>query len=354
MLLRQLFDKDSSTYTYLIADPETREAALVDPVLEQVERDLTLLGELGLTLKLVLETHVHADHVTAASVLRERTGAKTAASARGAPCVDMPLEDGAMLTVGRVEIRALSTPGHTDDGMSFLVEGQVLTGDALLIRGCGRADFQNGDAGALYDSVHGVLFRLPPETVVLPGHDYRGLTASTIGEEMRHNPRLANRSRESFIALMDNLKLPRPKLIDVAVPLNRACGNASDATRPDPAPESSMSNPFSTPPAPGTFRDVTPADVAAHGAGLRLVDVREPHEFSGELGHIAGAELVPLSTVVGASAGWPKEAEVILICRSGNRSGQAAGALARAGFSRLSNMVGGMLRWNAEQRPVQR
>lgn len=224
MILRQLFDKESSTYTYLIADPATGDAALVDPVLEQLERDLALLAELGLTLRTVLETHVHADHVTAAGLLRERTGARTAASKAGAPCVDLPLSHGDVIRVGSVAITALATPGHTDDGLSYLVDGHVLTGDTLLVRGCGRADFQNGDPRALYRSIHEVLFALPDDTVVLPGHDYKGFTQTSIGEEKRFNPRLAGKSEGEFVALMNALGLPKPKKLDLAVPANRACG----------------------------------------------------------------------------------------------------------------------------------
>lgn len=230
MFLRQLFDSESSTYTYLVADEETGKAALVDPVREKLERDLALLRELGLELEWVLETHVHADHVTAAGLLRERTGAKTAASAVGAPCVDVRLAHGDVIRVGELSVTALATPGHTDDGMSFVVGGHVLTGDTLLIRGCGRTDFQNGDAGALYDSIERVLFSLPDATVVLPGHDYKGQTQSTIGEEKRHNPRLAGKSREAFIELMSGLGLPKPKQLDVAVPANRACGMVAQVT----------------------------------------------------------------------------------------------------------------------------
>jgi len=225
MILRQLFDKESSTYTYLVADPATREAALVDPVREQVDRDLALLSELGLTLTWVLETHVHADHVTAAGLLRERTGARTAASAVGAPCVDRQLADGDVVEVGGVSITALATPGHTDDGISFKVGGFVLTGDTLLVRGCGRADFQNGSPETLYDSITQVLFALPDDTVVLPGHDYKGFSTTTIGEEKRHNPRVAGKSKAEFTAIMNALGLPKPKKIDIAVPANRACGS---------------------------------------------------------------------------------------------------------------------------------
>lgn len=224
MILRQLFDRESSTYTYLIADPVSREALLVDPVLEQIERDLTLIAELGLELRAVLETHVHADHVTAAGELRERTGARTYASGAGAPCIDQQLQGGDVVRVGDIAVTALATPGHTDDSLSFRVGPYVLTGDALLIRGCGRTDFQNGDAGTLWDSITGVLFSLPDDTIVLPAHDYRGFTTSTIGEEKRVNPRVAGRDRAAFVELMGALDLPRPRMLDVAVPANRACG----------------------------------------------------------------------------------------------------------------------------------
>jgi sulfur dioxygenase len=227
MLLRQLFDAQTSTFTYLLADEKTRRALLIDPVAEQSERDLTLLAELGLTLVYVLETHVHADHVTAASRLRERTGAQTVASELGAPCADVHVRGGDRLALGELEVRVLATPGHTDDSLSFLVGNNVFTGDALLIRGSGRTDFQNGDADALWNSLMNVLFTLPDDTRVYPGHDYKGQTVSTIGEERTLNPRVAGRSREEFIELMRNLKLPPPKHLAVAVPANRACGNSA-------------------------------------------------------------------------------------------------------------------------------
>ncbi|MBZ0234966.1 MAG: MBL fold metallo-hydrolase [Deltaproteobacteria bacterium] len=224
MMIRQLFDLETSTYTYLVADPVAGVAALIDPVREQVDRDLQLLRELGLTLTHVLETHVHADHVTAAGTLREKTGATTYASGAGAPCVDVHLRHGDTVQVGAITITARATPGHTDDSMSFSVPGAVFTGDALLIRGCGRTDFQNGNAAQLYESITQVLFALPDDTLVYPGHDYRGRLVSTIGEERRFNPRLAGKSREEFVAIMDQLGLPPPKYIDIAVPANRGCG----------------------------------------------------------------------------------------------------------------------------------
>lgn len=231
MLFRQLFDSESSTYTYLIADESTGEAALIDPVREQLERDLRLVRELGLTLCYALDTHVHADHITAAGDLRERTAAQTVSCVTGgADCASVHLGHGGELRIGGLLLKALATPGHTDDSLSFLCEDRVFTGDALLIRGCGRTDFQNGSPGQLYDSVTQVLFALPDPTLVYPAHDYSGQTMSTIGEERRYNNRLAGKSRDEFIALMNNLRLAPPKKLHVAVPANRACGK-------DPLPQ---------------------------------------------------------------------------------------------------------------------
>ncbi|QSQ11793.1 MBL fold metallo-hydrolase [Myxococcus landrumensis] len=224
MLFRQLFDAESSTYTYLLADMATREAVLIDPVLEQVERDVRLVQELGLKLKVVLETHVHADHITAAGLLRERTGAQVFASALGAPCVDRQLSQGDVVRVGGIEVLVLETPGHTDDSLSFLCDGRLFTGDALLVRGTGRTDFQNGDPGQLYDSITREVFTLPDATEVYPAHDYAGFTMTSVGEEKRHNPRLAGKSREEFVAFMKARQIPPPRKLDVAVPANRACG----------------------------------------------------------------------------------------------------------------------------------
>ncbi len=231
MLFRQLFDSESFTYTYLLADESSGDAALIDPVREQIERDLRVLRELGLTLRYALDTHVHADHITAAGDLRERTGASTVSCVTGgADCASVHLGHGGELRIGGLLLRALATPGHTDDSLSFLVDDCVFTGDALLIRGCGRTDFQNGAPGQLYDSVTKVLFALPDSTRVYPAHDYSGQTMTTIAEERRYNPRLAGKSREEFIALMNNLRLAPPKKLHVAVPANRACGK-------DPLPQ---------------------------------------------------------------------------------------------------------------------
>jgi sulfur dioxygenase len=232
MLFRQLFDAETSTYTYLIADTATKEAILVDPVLEQVERDRKLLQELGLTLRYCLETHIHADHITGTEKLREATGCLGVVPENAqASCADIYIENGEILELGEVTIKAIATPGHTDSHNAYLVNhDRVLTGDALFIRGCGRTDFQNGDAGTLYDSVTQRLFTLPYDTLVYPGHDYRGHTVSTIWEEKHWNPRFVGRTRDNFIEFMTNLNLPDPKKMMEAVPANEMCGSLAVLT----------------------------------------------------------------------------------------------------------------------------
>lgn len=229
MIFRQLFDANTSSYTYLIADESSRKAGLIDPVLEQLDRDLELIRELGLDLVYVFDTHVHADHVTGAAAIRDRTTARTVASFRGAPCADLHVKHGDLLRIGNLSVTVLETPGHTEDSLSFRVDDRVFTGDALLIRSCGRTDFQNGDAGALYGSVTGVLFALPDATLVYPGHDYKGHAVSTIGEEKRWNRRVAGRKERDFVALMSELHLPAPRNIATAVPANRVCGRVAAA-----------------------------------------------------------------------------------------------------------------------------
>ena len=224
--LIQLFDVESSTFTYFLVDRATREAMAIDSVDRQVERDLGLIKRLDLKLRYALETHAHADHITGAARLVAATGALSAApSGCGILPANVQMQDGDVLLFGVAEqLRALHTPGHTAGSMSFAWRGNVFTGDALLIDGCGRSDFQGGDAGVLYDSIHAKLFSLPDITRVYPAHDYRGNAVSTIGWEKRHNARLANRSRADFIDLMAHLNLPRPKMMDVAVPANRNLG----------------------------------------------------------------------------------------------------------------------------------
>jgi sulfur dioxygenase len=232
VIFRQLFEPESSSYTYLLACPDTRAALLIDPVLETVERDLATLQALGLTLAWTLDTHIHADHVTGADRLRSLTGCR-AASPPGVTGACRTVSELEPLEAGSVTVRALFTPGHTEEHHPYLVDeaetARVFTGDLLLIGGCGRTDFQGGDAATLYRSVHDKIFTLPDETLVCPGHDYRGREVSTVAAERAGNARLGGgRSTAEFAAIMAALDLPRPKKFDLAVPANRRCGRAPD------------------------------------------------------------------------------------------------------------------------------
>lgn len=229
MIFRQLFERESCTYTYLIACEKTRKAALIDTVKEEVPKYLQLLEELGLTLVYALDTHTHADHITGAGALRDATGCTTLLGEEAhSTCVSHKLHDGDIISIGELALKAIHTPGHTDDSYTYLLkdadEHYVFTGDTLLIRGTGRTDFQNGNAVDQYQSLFNKLLLLPDDTWVYPGHDYKGWMRSTIGEEKNHNPRLQVKDVAAYVALMENLNLPNPKLMDIAVPANRACG----------------------------------------------------------------------------------------------------------------------------------
>ncbi len=231
MIFRQLFDHDSYTYTYLLGDESSGKAVLIDPVLDNTDGYLQLLKELGLRLAVAMDTHVHADHITALGALREKTGCTTYLGNPGeVNCADHGFNDGDVVDVGSIAIQVMYTPGHTDDSYSFLVNhdgnAMVFTGDTLLIRGSGRTDFQNGDPSHQYHSLHDILMRLPESTVVYPAHDYKGWTRSSIGEEKQHNPRINITSESEFVEFMNSLDLPDPKWMDVAVPANRSCGKA--------------------------------------------------------------------------------------------------------------------------------
>ncbi|MDH5259616.1 MAG: MBL fold metallo-hydrolase [Gammaproteobacteria bacterium] len=226
MKIRQLFDQDTWTYTYLLFDEKTKEAAIIDSVKEKFERDSKYIDELGLTLKYALETHVHADHVTASGLFRQKYGCQIAVHAdSGNNCADLKIQEGDELKLGSQSIVAIHTPGHTNGDVSYKIDGAVFTGDALLIRACGRTDFQQGSSVTLYHSITQKLFSLPDDTIVYPGHDYDGFTSSTIAEEKAQNPRLANeKAQAEFVEIMDNMNLPKPKQIDIAVPGNLSCG----------------------------------------------------------------------------------------------------------------------------------
>ncbi len=234
MIFRQLFESDSSTFTYLIADPDKGEAILIDPVLETVERDLQVLKDMDLTLTSTLETHVHADHLTGAQKLKNQTGCKIAYPAMvQSDCIDTGVKEGEAFKVGNVELHPLYTPGHTDHHHAYLIDSpaqkMISTGDALLIEACGRTDFQSGSSEALYNSIHNKIFSLPNETLVYPGHDYEGRFITTVAQEKSRNPRLGGgKSKEDFVEIMDNLDLPYPRKIDFAVPGNEICGQCPD------------------------------------------------------------------------------------------------------------------------------
>ena len=239
MIFKQFFESQSSTYTYLIACTETGTAALVDPVLDVFERDLETIRELGLNLNYAIETHIHADHITSGLKLKALTDCKlVGAEADQLPCRDIGVQEGTALKIGQIELHPLFTPGHTDTHYAYLIDDgihkMIFTGDALLIEGCGRTDFQSGDSGTLYDSIYNKIFSLPEDTLVYPGHDYENRRISSVGQEKMRNPRLkVGTTRAQFIALMDSLEFPKPQKMDYAVPGNEMCGRC-----PDNLPES--------------------------------------------------------------------------------------------------------------------
>jgi sulfur dioxygenase len=356
MLFRQLFDAATSTYTYLLADLESKEAVLIDSVIEQVERDAALIAELGLKLTHVLETHVHADHVTGAAMLKKRLGAKTVVGERsGMPFADVLAKQGDVVRFGKYGVEARETPGHTNGCLSYVTLDQkmVFTGDALLIRGTGRTDFQQGDPHALYRGVMDQIFTLPDETLVYPGHDYKGRTVSTVGEEKKFNPRLGGGKTEAeFVEIMKQLVLAKPARIDVAVPANLWGGlSPAEIVTGHSATVSSWAPLTRT---GANVPEVEPAFAHESAGAVRVVDVREKDEFTGPLGHIHGADLVPLGTVEQQAGSWDPQQPVVLVCRSGGRSGKAALALEAKGFKRVASMRGGMMLWNEQHLPVER
>jgi sulfur dioxygenase len=351
-LFRQLFDPQSSTYSYLLADRASGEAILIDPVFEQAARDAALLRELRLRLVATLDTHAHADHVTGAWLLKQMLGSKIAVSAAsGAHGADVTLADGARVRFGARHVTALATPGHTSGCMTFVLddESSAFTGDALLIRGCGRTDFQEGSAHRLYQSIKARIFTLPDDCLLWPGHDYRGLTSTSVAEEKAHNPRLGgNISESDFAGYMNHLGLPHPKQIDVAVPANLQCGRPADETLalsgPDWAP---LKFTFAG------FWEIEPGWVEEHAAEVQIVDVREADEFAGPLGHIPSAKLLPLGQLDKLASSLANDQPIVTVCRSGARSAQAVAILRKAGFAKVANLAGGMLRWRSQNLPAQ-
>jgi glyoxylase-like metal-dependent hydrolase (beta-lactamase superfamily II)/rhodanese-related sulfurtransferase len=352
LIFRQLFDPQSSTYSYLLADRRSREAVLIDPVFEQAQRDAALIQELDLKLVATLDTHVHADHVTGAWLFKQRCGsAITLGAATGAAGADRYLAHGDRVQFGGRYLEVRATPGHTLGCVTYVLDDESIafTGDCLLIRGSGRTDFQHGDARAMYRSVRGQILTLPPFCLLYPAHDYRGLTVTSVEEERRYNPRLGGEIGEGdFVGYMNNLGLPHPKLMDVAVPANLCCG------RPD--------GPATLPPEPSwapltyTFAgifEIQPEALEECATSIQIIDVRERDEFDGPLGRIHGAKWIPLGELPARTAELARDRPVVAVCRSGARSAQASVLLSKGGFSDVANLAGGMLRWRAEGHPVE-
>ena len=347
LIFRQLFDGQSFTYTYLLGDSHSGDAVLIDPVFEQVRRDAALIHELHLRLLCTLDTHVHADHVTGAWLLKQRTRSQIGVSANGgATGADRLLEHGDRIAFGTRHLEVRATPGHTDGCLTYVLDDQSMafTGDCLLIRGSGRTDFQQGDPNAMYRSVRDQIFTLPATCLLYPGHDYRGLTVTSVAEESSLNPRLGGDvSVEDFTGYMKNLGLPHPKKIEIAVPANLKCGQpASDLVEMRDPQWANLRFTF------GGVWEIPPQSLEELADKVQIIDVREPNEFFGALGHIRGAQLIRLDELKLRGGEIERDKPVVAVCRSGARSAQAVIMLQREGFHDLANLAGGMLRWRAE------
>lgn len=341
MLFRQLFDKTSCTYTYLLASRPGGEALLIDPVFEQTARYLKLLEELDLRLVKVVDTHIHADHVSAMGKLRDATRCVTVMGEQSpADVVSMRVRDNDLLTIEGLTLTALHTPGHTSESYSFLMDDRVFTGDTLLIRGTGRTDFQNGDPYDQYHSLFERLLKLPEHTLVYPGHDYKGDTVSTIREERAYNPRLQVRSAEEYAAIMNNLKLPNPAMMDVAVPENLRLGLRLDAQHRVPATE-----------VDDLLADWPDTDRV-------LVDIREEAERRRH-GTIPGSLHAPYARFdqycgpTGPLAALARSGRIVLYCAVGERSTMAVEIASELGLAGVSHIPGGFHAWRDAGGPVE-
>lgn len=344
MIFRQLFDPTSSTYTYLLGCERTREAVLIDAVYEMHERDDALIRELDLSLRYVLDTHVHADHVTGAWLMKDRWGAKIVLSRRNqAREVDIAVDQGDVITFGDEALEVRATPGHTGGCITYVTADRrrAFTGDCLLIRGTGRTDFQAGSAVQLWDSIREQIFSLPDDCLIYPGHDYAGRTVSSVGEERRHNPRIGGDARrEDFVGYMDNLGLPHPKLIDIAVPANQHSGKPKDPDALHKVTWGPVTKTFAGVP------EIPPDWVARHLDELFVLDVRSEAEFAGELGRLRNAHLIPLDQLRSRIGEVPKDARVVAVCQSGKRSAMATEILRKAGHEKVANVAGGLIHWS--------
>jgi glyoxylase-like metal-dependent hydrolase (beta-lactamase superfamily II)/rhodanese-related sulfurtransferase len=350
IILKQLFDSTSGTYTYLLFDEATRQALLIDCVYEQHERDLALIRELELDLLACLDTHCHADHVTGAWLVKNALRCDYMASRHsGIAPLDRGLVEGDEVRFGSRALAVIETPGHTDGCISLLLDDKsmVFTGDSLLIRGCGRTDFQQGSAHRLYHSIRHKLFALPDDCVVYPAHDYSGRMSSSIGEEKRLNPRIGGAANEEdFVGFMENMQLPHPKKLDIAVPANLQAGqpgNGQPPRQPDWAPVVTTY---------GGILKISPQWVAAHLQDVNILDVRTSHELAEESARIPNAQLIPINELRERVKEVRTDKPVMTLCRSGKRSVLAFTILREAGIERVANVDGGLLRWYEEGLPV--
>jgi sulfur dioxygenase len=350
MIFRQLYDTTSSTYTYLIADDDTREAVAIDPVFEQVGRDLALVKELGLKLLYSIDTHCHADHVTGSWLMAQKTGCKIGvAAAVGAENADVKLTHGNRISFGKHHVEVRATPGHTDGCLTYVLGGhdRAFTGDALLIRGCGRTDFQQGDAATLFDSIFEQIFSLPDDCLLYPAHDYSGRTVTSVAEEKAFNPRIGGgASKADFVGYMNAMQLPHPKRIDIALPANMASGKPEEGALP-PEPDWA--------PVRVTFAgvlEVEPEWVAGNQSKVHILDVREPEETVIGEAKIPHSQVISLRELRDRVREVPRDKPVVTFCRSGRRSAMAVSILQNAGIERVANISGGFLRWRDDGLPL--
>jgi glyoxylase-like metal-dependent hydrolase (beta-lactamase superfamily II)/rhodanese-related sulfurtransferase len=348
LLFRQLFDADTGTFTYLLADVPSRKGLLIDSVFEQHGRDLSLIRELGIDLVASIDTHAHADHVTGSWLMLEATGCAIglAAVAR-AENVTLPLAHGDRVAFGRRFVEVRATPGHTDGCLTFVLDDQSMafTGDALLVRGSGRCDFQQGNAHTLWSSITEQVFSLPDACLLYPGHDYTGRTVTSVAEEKAFNARLGgNATERDFVGHMENMKLPHPHKIAEALPGNMRSGKPREAgTTPAWAP---LSRSYSGLP------ELSPAWVVAHQGDVTVLDVRSTEEFQGPDGRVAGSLLIPLPELESRHSEIPTDRPLVVVCHSGSRSALAAQQLLKAGREHVANLRGGLSRWAAEGYPL--
>ena len=343
MIFRQLFDTTSSTYTYLLASRRGGEALIIDPVVEKLDHYLRLLRELDLRLIKAIDTHIHADHVSALGALRDHTHCITVMGEQsGVDVVSMRVSDGDRIDVDGIDLDVIYTPGHTDDSYSFVMPDRVFTGDTLLIRGTGRTDFQNGDARAQYDSIFNQLLKLPEHTLVYPAHDYKGDTVSTIGEEKRCNPRLQVSSIDQYVELMANLHLPNPKMMDVAVPANLHMGLAQDNVAQR-----------------GWAVSPSQAMTMLGQPGILLIDLREQGERR-KHGIIPGSVHAPYPDLANNvqpggilhQLGTMSGNNLLFYCAFGERSAMAVQAAQDSGLSTARHIEGGLDGWRKAGGPI--